>query len=51
MKPNSTETLYGIVNCDGNVFIDSFARTQKFAQQSHSEAMGKSWERCVSDPV
>lgn len=49
MQQNTTETLFGVVNKDGNVFIDSFARTQEFAQKSFSDSIGKPWLLCVQE--
>lgn len=49
MKQGESKIVYGVANRAGNVFIDSFQNTQKFAQDVFAASSGKSWEQCEAD--
>lgn len=49
MRVGESEILYGVTNSAGNVFIDSFQRTQKFAEDTFAAVTGKPWAQCVAE--
>lgn len=49
MRTGESDILYGVTNSSGNVFIDSFQRTQKFAEDTFAADAGKPWPQCVAE--